>query len=625
MSMFSLLSLLLLCFINTTINHPLDPLSPSEINQITHIVHNHYSKTSTSPSPNYTFHYVDLEEPEKHRVLQWLSSNHPTTRSTTSPLPRLAKAIIRANGATHKLVVDLTDSSLISDRVYAGHGYPPLTIKEITAALELPLKSPQFQHSILSRGLNLSQVSCIPLTTGWFGQAKTKRAVNVVCLYRGGTENIFSRPIEGITMLVDLEAMKIIKYFDRFKAPLPKVEGTRYKSSKQDFKLISDFRAKWAQPKTHGFSIDGHMVKWANWANWAFHVQFNTRAGVIISTASIFDSEQGKYRSVLYRGHASETFVPYMDPSDGWSFRAYLDIGEYGFGQSASPLEPGLDCPGNAVFLDGYATGADGKPYKIPRVICIFERYTGHAAWRHTESYIKGELIKEVRPQVNLVVRIVSTVGNYDYIEDWEFTQSGTIKVGVGLSGILQMKATSYTNIDQITEDVHGTLVADNTLAIYHDHFITYHLDLDVDGNDNSFVKYKMKTKRVTQPGSTPRKSYWTVVQETMKTEADARVQLGSEPVDLLVINPNKKTNVGNYVGYRLMHGLSATSLLADDDYPQIRAAYSKWPLWVTRYNQSERWASGFYTDQSHGDDGLAIWSQRTSGEAEVARMHGDD
>ena len=135
-----------------------------------------------------------------------------------------------------------------------------------------------------------------------------------------------------------------------------------------------------------------------------------------------------------------------------------------------------------------------------------------------------------------------------------------TKQLQVGLSGILDMKGSSYTHLEEVA--------AENTIGVSHDHFLTFHLDMDVDGTRNSFVEAMMKRVEVPH-GESPRKSYWTVHKKVAKREEDAKIQFDiKKPADLLVVNPDHKTKVGQDVGYRLLPGSTASSLLSLDDYP---------------------------------------------------------
>ncbi|KAL3626249.1 hypothetical protein CASFOL_029798 [Castilleja foliolosa] len=481
-----------------------------------------------------------------------------------------------------------------------------LNNEEQADAIDLPLKYTPFIDSITKRGLSISQVLCDTFSIGWYGEMNTKRVCKVICYYVNDTINFYMRPIEGIVVTVDLDEMKIVDYRDRLMAPMPRADGTDYRESKQDSLYDNRINSMTIlQQDGPSFTIDGTHVRWANWD---FHLGFDMRVGAIISLASIFDHDKNKYRSVLYKGYISELFVPYQDPSEEWYFKTFLDIGEFGFGLCTMPLQPNTDCPENAVFLDGYYTTRDGDIARISNVFCVFERYAGDVMWRHSEAALPGDPV-EVRPDITLIVRTVSTVSNYDYIIDWEFKQSGSIKVTVGLSGILEVRGTKYTHRDQIQdEEVYGTLLSENIIGTRHDHFLNFYLDLDIDGVSNSLMKSHLQTF---VNGDSPRKSYWKVVNEMAKTESDAKIRLGLGSTEIKIVNTNKKTKVGNEIGYRLMPGSVVGPLLLENDYEQMRGAFSEFNVWVTPYNKSEKWAGGAYVDQSHGDDTLAQWTLR--------------
>ncbi|CAH2034759.1 unnamed protein product [Thlaspi arvense] len=583
--------------------HPFDPLTATEIKLVRNIINKTYP---VGPKHRFTFHYVGLNEPDKSLVLSW----HSSLDHNIKPPPRQAFVIARDNGKTREIVVDFSSRAIVSDKIYEGNGYPMLTIDEQQAASALVLKFKPFREAIARRGFNVSEVVVTSATIGWFGETETERVISMRPFYLNGSVNTYLRPIEGITIIFNLDKMKVTEFKDRFISPMPEANQTEYRISKLKPPFGPPLQnAAIFQPDGPGFRIDGHNVRWSNWK---FHLSFDVRAGLVISLTSIFDMDTNKYRQVLYKGHISEIFVPYMDPSEEWYSNTFFDCGEFGCGQRAVSLAPYTDCPGNAAFMDGVFASQDGTPIKISNVMCIFEKYAGDIMWRHTEAEIPGLEITEVRPEVSLVARMVTTVGNYDYIVDYEFKPSGSIKMRVGLTGVLEVKPVEYNHTSEIIEDdIHGTIVADNTVGVNHDHFVTYRLDLDIDGTNNSFVRTKLVTKRTPESVNTPRKSYWTTKLKTAKTEAQARVKIGLRAEELVVVNPNRRTKHGNEVGYRILPGPPSGPLLTQDDYPQIRAAFTNYNVWITPYNRSEVWASGLYVDRSRGDDTLAVWSQR--------------
>jgi primary-amine oxidase len=51
-------------------------------------------------------------------------------------------------------------------------------------------------------------------------------------------------------------------------------------------------------------------------------------------------------------------------------------------------------------------------------------------------------------------------------------------------------------------------------------------------------------------------------------------------------------------------------SLMVPDDYPQMRAGFMDYHIWVTPYRENERHAAGDYPRQGKLGDGLPAWTK---------------
>ena len=338
-----------------------------------------------------------------------------------------------------------------------------------------------WQEAIRRRGFDVfDRVVCIAFSAGNIGDPGEdgRRLVRVACFDASGTSNFWARPIEGVVAVVDLDERRVIRLID--------TGPVKFGAESGDFgaRPLRDPAAKrGAVAARRDFALRGHLVRWHGWS---FHYRIEPRAGLVLSLVRHEDA--GRERLVLYRGSVAEMFVPYMDPAPAWSFRTWLDVGEYGFGTSASPLQPGIDCPADAVTLDAVFADAAGRPREARSVACLFERRTGAPLWRHAESENR---LYAGRPANELVMRTIPSLGNYDYVIDWVLTESGAIRIDVGATGIDAVKGVATRSMADPAaphDTAYGALVAPNLVAVNHDHFLSFRLDLDIDGPENTLV-----------------------------------------------------------------------------------------------------------------------------------------
>jgi len=568
--------------------HPLDPLTADEIRVAAQVARTDARFASAQ------FASILLDEPAKADVIAW----RPGTT-----LPRRARLVVMTPSSAFEVVTDLTARRIVS--VIERKGVePPVMASEFEVA-KIVLTHPEFRAALAKRGVtDPDKVFCSPMTAGYFAipEHAGKRIIKVGCYdLRRTTTNMWGWPIERLYAVVDLHERKVLSVADAGVVPIADRDQNFTEAAAGTLRAARKPTVL-AQPQGANVVINGNEIAWGNWR---FHARIDGRVGTVISVARWQDGD--KLRSVLYQGYVSEMFVPYMDADYGWYSRTYFDTGEYGAGTMATPLKPGVDCPGTAAFLPTTFGDDKGEPITTPNALCIFERGTGDPIWRHAEPLNQTY---EGRANVELVVRMAAAVGNYDYLFDWVFNDAAEIEARIGATGIDSLKGVKTRTMADATaasDTRYGTLVAPNLVAVNHDHYFNFRLDLDVDGSANSFNQDTYRP--VTLPADSPRRSIYVVEPTIAASEKAAAINTGHEPSKFRVMNESQTNEVGNAVSYEVLVANHAKLLLDPDDWPAKRAGFLQHDIWVTPYAPSERYAGGEYMFQSTGSDGLRVWT----------------
>jgi primary-amine oxidase len=591
-----LLGAFFLCVVGasgTSAAHPLDALSAEEIATTVAAVREAGDADSAT-----RFALIGLDEPDKAAVLAWRPGQ---------PFARKAFVIARRDRTVYEGVVDLATRQVESWEAKANV-QTAISREEWAKGKQIILADAGWRAAMQKRGydkIDPGTLFCAPFSAGYFGDPTEagRRLARVTCFDTAGTgNNIWGRQIEGLHAVVDLDEAKVVRLVDTGPVPLSRATHSFEGAFPSEARPLDDVLAR------ADIVMDGGRTGAAvRWKNWSFHYRMDRRAGLILSLVRYRDGERD--RPVLYRGSIAELFVPYMDPDPNWSFRTWLDVGENDFGLMVSELRPGIDCPADAAFLDALLPDSRGEPLQGASVVCLFARDTGAPLWRHAEGVNRSYA---GRPAVELVLRTIESVGNYDYVIDWVLTGAGVIRIEVGATGIDEVKgvvARDMADPSAAKDSATGMLVAPSLVAVNHDHFLSFRLDVDIDGSANTLLRQKLAAQPAA--GDTGRRSLWTVTEQAVGEEGPVAAGDHGGAEVWRIVNPNLQNSLGQAPGYELRPSHSGTSLLAPDDFPQRRAAFSAAPLWVTAYDPSELYAAGLYPNQSRGGDGVPAYAAR--------------
>jgi primary-amine oxidase len=569
----------------TTVQHPLDPLTPEEITTAVATV-----KTEYKLGEKVRFPMVVLKEPPKSIVINFKEGEDIEREAFVGILNN-------EDGLTYEAVVSLSTKTVKSWKQIADV-QPSIMLDEFVECEAAVKASPEFQEAIKKRGItDPSLVMVDPWSAGYYAieDEKGLRLSRALCWVRSSpTDNGYARPIEGVIPVVDLNKMEVIRVEDYGIVPLPPNPGNYSTEFVKD--LRSDIKPlEITQPEGTSFEVQGHFIKWQKWQ---FRIGFTPREGLVLYTVGYED--QGRVRPILYRASLSDMVVPYGDPRPQHYRKNAFDVGEYGVGTLANSLTLGCDCLGEIRYFDAYMTNSRGQVVKIENAVCMHEEDYG-ILWKHVDWRTEHT---EVRRSRRLVVSFIATVGNYEYGFFWYFYQDGTIQYEVKLTGIVNTAAAMPDEVPK-----YGTLIAAQLNAPIHQHFFNVRLDMCVDGENNSV--YEVNTQAEPLGPDNPYGNAFYAESTLLATESEAqRIIDPFKGRYWKIVNPSVHNSLGQPVSYKLMPGENILPFAHPESSVIKRAGFMTKHLWVTPYNPDELYAAGDYPNQHPGDAGLPAWTK---------------
>ncbi|MEO8449458.1 MAG: nickel transporter [Gemmatimonadota bacterium] len=547
--------------------HPLDPLSRRELEQAVSLL-----KQNRVVNDATVLVSVALSEPPKARVL------------SGAAIPRSALAVVYDYGAnrTSEILIDLDQSRVAGSKVVTGV-QPMFMPRDNERANEIVRRDSTWRTLLRARGVNPDTVTVGGYPIGVHGPA-------------GATDRMAMVWAAGIKAYLNLTQGRVYRTVDAG-GPGPGEAVSPYRTDSPGATRPPLPELIVSQPNGRGFQLSGHEV---TWDNWRFRIGLAPRGGLALYQVGY--QLGGALRPVLYKASLAELWVPYGDRGQHDFYLNAYDAGEVGIARYGDIAMSPADCPSQAEFVPATVMTFTGEIKDVERAFCLYER-DGGTAWRHGE---------DGRRQRQLVLSSVFRVDNYDYGTNWIFSQDGSLELEVVLTGMMNARPTQRTTQSQPWADSsYSTLVAPRVEAMYHQHFFSFRLDLDVGGpSPNSVVE--MNAVSPPKGPANPHGNAIMLRESVLATEAGAQRDLNLASHRFWrVLNTDVHNGLGQPIGYALLPGENAVPYAQPGTRLLERSGYAKHHLWVTPYDDAEQHPAGDYVYQSAPGQGLPAWTRR--------------
>ncbi|KAJ5084886.1 Copper amine oxidase [Penicillium alfredii] len=557
--------------------HPFDPITCAEIQLAVRILE------SAFPGIKLRYKRIDLQEPSKHEVIPYIEAERRGEKCPRKPA-RLLMALFHRldNGSFFKALLNADTKSLVSAKELPKDVQGPVDVDEMIEIEQL-----------------------YPWIYGTDNPQESRRLFQCY-MYIVATDhpqnNQYSLPckfspvFDGISRkLVRMDFLPGAADTQSTQTqPWKPVPAVQYAHDLLDEPLRTDLKPYVVQqPEGASFNVIGNAV---SWQKWRFRVGFNSREGLVLHNVT-YDG-----RSTFYRLSVSEMTVPYGDPRAPYHRKQAFDVGDVGFGITANQLILGCDCLGHIKYFDGYRSDAQGAPIQLKNVICMHEQDNG---LQHKHTNYRSGAATVVRNR-QLVIQMICTVANYEYIFAFILDQAANIELEVRATGILSTVPFDNENGQTVPW---GTNVGPGVMAPFHQHMFSLRIDPALDGFKNTV--YYEDSVPMPQDESNPYLVGYTTEQNVIRSSGSASTSVDRNRV--FKIRNDHIMNPITYhpIAYKLQTMPSQMLLARPNSFGTKRAQFATRPIWVTKYQDNELYAAGEFTNQSKRSDGVEVWAAR--------------